>query len=245
MEALKAFLTIRECYGYGSGYDGGYGYGGGYGCGDGNGSGEGDGSGYGDGYYYGDGSGSDSGDGYGSGCGSGCGYTYGDGSGYGNGNGIKSINGESVHLIDDTPTIIKQIHGNIAKGAILQEDLTLTPCYIVKNGDMFAHGETLRKAQEALRDKLFEDMSEEERIDAFLSEIKPKTEYPVMIFFNWHHRLTGSCEMGRTAFAKDHGFDLNKDTITLEGFLELTKNAYGGSVIRKVIAEMKRRNAGV
>ena len=241
MEILKAFLPIRKCYGYGCGSS----CGDGYGCGDGNGSGDVDGSDYGDGYYYGDGSGSDSGDGNGNGYVSGCGSSYGDGSSYGGCYGIKSINGESVHLIDYTPTIIKQIHGNIAKGAILQEDLTLTPCYIVKNGDMFAHGETLRKAQEALRDKLFEDMSEEERIDTFLSEIKPKTEYPVMIFFDWHHRLTGSCEMGRTAFAKDHGFDLDKDTITLEGFLELTKNAYGGSVIRKVIAEMKRRNAGV
>lgn len=253
MEILKAFLTIRECFGYGRGSSGGSGDD--YGAGDGSGYGYGSGSGYdyGAGYGYGDSSGSgygygnssDNGYGYGYGCVSGCGNIYGDGSSYGDGYGIKSINSEPVHLIDGTPTIIKQIHGNIAKGAILQEDLTLTPCYIVKNGDMFAHGETLRKAQEALRDKLFEDMSEEERIDAFLSEIKPKTEYPVMIFFDWHHRLTGSCEMGRTAFAKDHGFDLDKDTITLEGFLELTKNAYGGSVIREVIAEIKRRNAGV
>lgn len=230
MEALKAFLTIRECSGSGcySGFDIGFDFGLGFGS---YGSGDGDayGSGYGDSYGY---SYSNS-------------YDDDDDDSYDCGYGIKSINGEYVHLIDDTPTIIKQIHGNIAKGAILQEDLTLTPCYIVKNGDIFAHGETLRKAQEALRDKLFEDMSEEERIDSFLSEIKPKTEYPVMIFFDWHHRLTGSCEMGRTAFAKDHGFDLDKDTITLEGFLELTKNAYGGSVIRKVIAEMKRRNAGV
>lgn len=251
MEVLKAFLAIdkKENIGYGSNYGSGCGNGYGSGHGDGSVTGSGSSCGYGCGHGCGDGDGSGHdngyGHGYGHGSGRGNGYSYGCGYGYGNSCGIKSINGESVHLIDDTFTIIKQIHRNIAKGAILQEDLTLTPCYIVKNGDVFAHGETLRKAQEALRDKLFEDMTEEERIDAFLSEIKPKTEYPVMIFFDWHHRLTGSCEMGRTAFAKDHGFDLNKDTITLEGFLELTKNAYGGSVIRKVIAEMKRRNAGV
>lgn len=52
-----------------------------------------------------------------------------------------------------------------AHGAILNGDLTLTPCYIVKQDNIFAHGETLREAMEALRDKLFEDMPEDERND--------------------------------------------------------------------------------
>ena len=145
-------------------------------------------------------------------------------------------------MIDGVQTIIHHVRGNVAKGAILNSDLVPSPCYVVKSGETFAHGETLRKAQQALQDKLFEDMNEEERIEAFIAEVEWDKKYPVMFFFDWHHKLTGSCEMGRRTFAADHGFDLDKDTITLEGFLELTKDAYGGSTIRKVIELLKSQN---
>ena len=187
---------------------------------------------------YGDGSGSGSGDGYGSGYGSGSGY--GDGDGYG----IKKYDGEDVHMIDGVQTIITSVHGDIAKGFILQGDLTLMPCFIAKVDGCFAHGETVRQAVTDARDKAFEDMPQEERITAFLDAIKPNTEYPVMTLYDWHHRLTGSCEAGRKAFAKDHGIDLSAD-MTREAFFELTKDAYGGSVIRKAmkIAEQGTNDA--
>ena len=186
----------------------------------------------------GDGSGAGSGDGsgYGSGYGDGSGYGYGsgDGSGDGSGYGIKKYDGEDVHMIDGVPTIITSVHGNIAKGFILKGDLTLMPCFIAKVDGCFAHGETVRQAVTDARDKAFEDMPQEERITAFLDAIKPNTEYPVMTLYDWHHRLTGSCEAGRKAFAKDHGIDLSAD-MTREEFFELTKDAYGGSVIREAM----------
>ena len=123
---------------------------------------------------------------------------------------------------------------NVAKGAILNFDLTLTPCYIVKEGNTFAHGETLHKAMAALRDKLFEDMPEEERIAAFVKEHKVGIKYPVSDLYDWHHRLTGSCEMGRKAFAKDHNIDIDHDKMTVEEFVKLTEDAYGGGTIRKL-----------
>ena len=166
--------------------------------------------------------------GYGSGYGDGSGYGY----GYGYGSDVKSFVGQAVNMIDDVQTIIDHVHGNIAKGAILCRDLTTTPCYIVKSGDLFAHGETLRKAQEALFEKQFEDMGEGERIEAFLNEIDLEKRYPTSVFFDWHHRLTGSCEMGRKAFAADHDIDLEHGTMTAMEFIELTKGAYSGSVIR-------------
>lgn len=193
-----------------------------------------------------------SGSGYGDGDGSGYGYGYGDGSdsgdgdGYGSGygSGIKKYDGEDVHMIDGVQTIITAVHGNIAKGTILQEDLTLTPCFVAKVDGFFAHGETARAAVEAARDKAFEDLPQEERITAFLDAIKPNTAYPVMTMYDWHHRLTGSCEAGRKAFAKDHGIDLSAD-MTREAFFELTKDAYGGSVIREAmkIAEQGTNDA--
>ena len=203
----------------------------------------GDGSGSGDG--FGDGFGSGSGDGFGDGFGSGFGSCSGDGfgsgfgSGFGDGFGIKSFNGAPVYRIDGVNTLIRSVRGNTAHGAIVNEDLTLTPCYIVKQENVFAHGETLREAMEALRDKLFEDMPEDERIAMFLRETDREKTYPTQYFYDWHHRLTGSCDMGRKQFARDHGVDLEHGMMTLTEFLELTKDAYGGDVIRKAISKMR------
>lgn len=192
--------------------------------------GSGDGSGSGDGYGSGYGSGSGSGDG--SGYGSGDGDGYGDGSGYG----IKSINGSPVCRIDGVYTVVYLLHGNIAKGAILGGDLSLTPCYVVKRNGIFAHGATLHEAQEALILKLFDTLPEDERIDAFCKEFKNlDAVYPIRTFFEWHHRLTGSCEAGRRAFAKAHELDIENGTMSVREFLNLTKDAYGGSTIRKVL----------
>ena len=165
----------------------------------------------------------------------------GEGWGSGWGSGVTQVDGKNVYQIDGTPTLIYSIHGNVAHGAILHDDLTLTPCYVVKQDNLFAHGETLQEAMQALRDKLFEDMPEEERIDTFLSETECGKKYPNQHFYDWHHRLTGSCDMGRKAFAKDHGIDVENGTMTLEEFLELTKNSYGGDVIRHVLERLAKK----
>ena len=189
----------------------------------------GDGSGYGDG--YGDGSGSGSGSGYGYGDGSGSGYGDGSGSGYGDGYGIGEINGMHVYRIDAVQTIITAVKGNVAKGFILQGDLTMTPCYIVKGNNLFAHGDDLHNAMSALQDKMFEGMPEEERIAEFIKAHPDKDKaYPNKDLFDWHNKLTGSCMAGRNAFVKDRGLTLDGET-TVTAFIKLTKNAYGGSTI--------------
>ena len=187
----------------------------------------------------GDGDGSGSGYGSGDGSGSGSGYGYGDGSGYGSGYGIRSFNSEPVYDIDGVPTILRHVRGNVAHGVILNRDLTTTNCYVAKQDNIFAHGETLAKAMEALRDKLFGDMPVEERIASFLKETEDGMAYPAQYFYDWHHRLTGSCDMGRRQFARDHGIDVDSDTMTLREFLALTKDAYGGSVIRKAMEKLE------
>ena len=210
-------------YGRGSGYDDGCGYG----------------SGYGDGSGYGRGSGYDDGDGSGYGHGYGSGHGYGDGcgcgSGYDDGDGVVSFRGQKVYQIDGVPTLINHVHGNAAKGRILRGDLTTEDCYIVRQGSLFAHGKTLRAAMDALRDKLFEDMPEEERIAEFVKAHEWGKQYPSADYYDWHHRLTGSCDMGRSEFAKRHGYRLTDDELlTVEEFIKLTENSYGGSVIRKM-----------
>ena len=224
-EKIRAFLAVDNGDGYGSGY----GSGDGYGDGSGSGSGYGDGSGSGSGYGSGDGYGSGYGDGYGSGYGSGDGYGY----------GLDELNDQKVYRIDDTPTIITSVRGNVAKGFILQSDLTLTPCYVVKGNNLFAHGDDLHKAMAALTDKMFDDMPEEERIAEFIKAHPDKDKpYPNQDLFDWHHRLTGSCMAGRNAFVKDRGLSLDGET-TVEAFIRLTENSYGGSTIRKLREQYK------
>ncbi len=46
----------------------------------------------------------------------------------------------------------------------LRRDLTTEECYVARQGGFFAHGRTLAKAMEALREKLFEDMTAESRL---------------------------------------------------------------------------------
>ena len=192
-------------------------------------------------YGYGDGSGY--GDGYGSGSGYGSGYGYGSGchyspdSGYGRGysDGILTLCGQRVYQIDDVPTLIDHVHGGVAMGRILREDLTTERCYIVKQGSLFAHGETLRAAMEALRDKLLEGMPLEERIGEFVKAHEWGKAYPSADYYGWHHKLTGSCEMGRSEFAAAHGYKLTADELlTVEEFIDLTKGSYGGDIIRRL-----------
>ena len=204
MDGLKEFLTI------------GYGYGDGYGSGDG------------DGYGYGDGSGS--------GCGDGYGYGYGYGSGYGDGygDGVKAINGTIVNLIDGVETIVTRVKGNVAKGYILSNDLQLSPCYVVKNNKYFAHGKTLRAANEALQDKIFSDLDVDGRIAEFIKKFKANAKYPAKTFFDWHGKITGSCELGRESFARNHNIDLENDVFTVAEFIALTENEYGSEVIKRL-----------
>jgi hypothetical protein len=167
-----------------------------------------------------------------------------DGSGYGDGDGsgIKEFEGQAVFMIDEIQTIITHLHNTYAKGFILQSDFTLIPCFVVKARNCFAHGETLREAQAALEEKLFEDMDTDERISLFLQQFTDMDKtYPAKDFYTWHNKLTGSCEMGRKAFAHDHGIDIDNDTLTVAEFIDLTRNSFGGSVIQHLEETLKVR----
>ena len=226
---IEEWLKVNNGYGYGSGYGDGYGSGDGYG--DGYGSGYGDG--YGDGYGSGDGDGY--GDGYGSGYGygSGSGYGSGDGSGYGSGDGLKKYNKDIIYEIDNIQTIIKNIKGNIAKGFIVNDDLTLEKTYIAKENNLFAHGKTIHEAMQFLQEKIFETMNIEEKIEEFKNKFNKKDKYKGTLFFEWHHHLTGSCLQGRENFVKSNNLDVEKE-YTVKEFLEIVKNAYGWDYLEEL-----------
>ena len=226
LKQVKSFLSAdgyNEDYDDSQDFDYGISYGDGNGDGNGSGDGSGDGYGYGDGCGNGSGSGSGNGDGYGYGCG--------DGSGDG---GVKEINGHAVYVIDNTRTIITSIHGNVAQGFILEHNTKLVPCYIAKDNNHFAHGKTLREAFSSLQEKLYDDSTEEERIRAFKRKFPSyDTKYSNQDLFVYHHVLTGSCRMGRESFANSRGISLS-DKTTVREFIQLTKDAYGGDIIKKL-----------
>ena len=174
----------------------------------------------------------DSGYGYGNGYGNG--YGDGDGNGYGNGSQIKSINGLRVYQVDSVATIIYNVHGNYAVGGILNSDLTITPCYIAKCGNFFAHGKTLREAFADTREKYESNAPLEDRISNFNAKF-PDNDKPVSgrELFSWHHILTGSCRMGREQFCIDKGLDIDAE-YTVRQFIRITEHAYGMNVIKQL-----------
>lgn len=228
-EVIKQFLAVSSGdgsgsdYGYGSGFYSGDGDGSGYGYGSGDDSGDG----FGFGYGYGYGNGFGEGDGYGDGFG----YCYGEGEG----DGIKSYNGHEVYVIDELQTIIYSVHGNIAKGATINQDLTLTDCYIAKYEDYFAHGNTAKQAMLDAQAKAYQDKPIEERIDHVVGKY-PDVDVPIKhsALFSLHNFLTGSCLFGRQEFAKYHSLDPEHGTMTMREFISLTKDTFGGDNIRQL-----------
>lgn len=220
--AIDAELDNASGYGNSSGDGSGLGSGAGNSCGAGHGFGLCDGTGYNYGLGYGEGSA----DGYG--------YNTCSGDGRGFNFGVTEINGLKVYIIDDSPTIITSVRANVAQGFLLKSDLQTIPCYIVKEKNVFAHGSTLRSAFNCLHEKLYEDSTEEERIEAFKKKFPEyDVKYNNKDLFIYHHVLTGSCKMGREAFMSNNGLSLDGKT-SIREFVELTKDSYGGEIIKKL-----------
>lgn len=206
------------------------------------GSGHGSGNGYGYGYSngdgYGDGDGRGDGDGYGRGDGSGSGSGNGDGSGRGDGL-ILKLSGKHVYRIDGLMTVFERITGNYARISILREDMTLQPGWLCKRRNYFAHGNSLREAKASLEAKLLQDMPIADRVSLFKSNFAPDEKYLAHKYFDWHFKLTGSCEMGRKEWVKSKGIDLNNDQFTPLEFCEMVKEEYGSYVIEELIEEYR------
>ena len=215
------------------------------------------GSGFGFSDYSGDGYGDGSGQGYaskdGSGFGNSCGSGYSNFFGYGFGcicgrgceksdgydegsycGNILTFNGNIVDNVDMLPTIIIQVKNNFAKGYIIKDDLTLESCYIAKIGNFFAHGKTLKEAFTDAAEKEMKKMPIKERIKKFVALFGSlDSEHIGKEYYDWHHILTNSCQMGRDKFCEAHDIDLSKK-YTVKYFLDITKNSYGSNIIKLV-----------
>ena len=245
-DLIQNFLKVDgEGYGYGGdGYGSGYFEGKDEGRGDGRGDGEGsiDSSGRGEG--RGDGEGSIDSSGRGEGYGDGRGDGRGDGYGYG-GDGfcvnydgdrfkLTSLNKKRVFYIDSLPCHFISIKGNTAKVDIIRNDFSLFPAYIYKHINVFAHGNTIREAKADAEIKYISQMNMQEKISKFREIFKNKKKLTAEILYQWHGVLTGSCKFGRDDFIKSKSIDMNK-SYTLQEFVEIAKNAYGGEILKKIL----------
>ena len=244
-EEVERFLSVKSTNGEGCGcgsgdgycYGNRYGYGNGYGPG----SGYDTGGGGGGDYNYGNGFGNSNGSGDGDG--SCCGYGSEDGSGEGGDvsvMNIKTFKGHIVDYIDGVPTIITNIHNNVASGFIIGFYMTLIPCYVAKAGNSFAHAKTLKDAVKDAEAKEMGEMPIEERIEKFIGVFGSlDSEHTGREFYDWHHILTGSCRMGRDKFCEENRIDLTKK-YSVRYFLNITKNSYGGDIIKRIIKELTK-----
>jgi hypothetical protein len=256
VKRINLFLKPSSGDGRGGGYGfssgSGDGVGGGYGSGSGSGygasAGSGFGAGAGNGSGYGSGGGSSFGSGNGAVAGSGDGSCdgRGDGSSYCAGGGcvmFKNFNGKKVYIIDSIPCTFISIKKNIALIEVINKDLTTTKTFLAKDENFFAHGRTAKEAIEASYKKKIANMDVETKINLFVKTFDFNSIQSNRTFFDWHYTLTGSCELGRNRFVKENAIDLNKSMSTKK-FLELTKNAYGGDIIKKIIEIYKQTNKG-
>lgn len=150
---------------------------------------------------------------------------------------ITRFNGEPVYYIDGMPTVLRSVHGDVAHGYTVGDDLTTTDCYVARGQGYFAHGKTAREAVASLERKIVAGMNVDDKVKTFVKRFDKDGKYPVRDFYEWHGTLTGSCTFGRDSFAKEHGIDMDGKMGTKE-FLRLTKDAFGRDVIQKVIQEM-------
>lgn len=74
----------------------------------------------------------------------------------------------------------------------------------------------------------------EGRIERFWTCHNRDDKYPMRDFYEWHNKLTDSCKMGRDQFVKDHDLDLNNDYFTVDEFIKLCENDYGGDIIKRL-----------
>lgn len=78
------------------------------------------------------------------------------------------MNGKPVYVIDGIRTIVASVKGDIARGAILREDLSIKECFIARSGGFFAHGETAREALADAVSKSLRNEPIESRIERFI-----------------------------------------------------------------------------
>ena len=100
-----------------------------------------------------------------------------------------------------------------------------TPSYIVQDGDIFSHGDTVEEARESLIYKL-SNRDKSVYVNLTIDSVLTKEEAIKM-----YRVITGACEYG----VRDYVASLTnvKDSYTVREIIELTNGRYGNDVLRR------------
>ena len=117
-----------------------------------------------------------------------------------------------------------------------QNNFSTTPTYIVQDGDIFSHGETIKEAKESLIYKIGNrDTSVYDNLT--IDSVVTKEEAIRM-----YRTITGACEYGVRNYVASL---INvKDLYTVREIVELTNNWYGNKELRKFFTHEVKLNVG-
>ena len=83
--------------------------------------------------------------------------------------------------------------------------------------------------------KFIHDKPLSEKIRVFNEKYPDRdAQIPVRDLLIWHHVLTSSCNEGRIKFCEEHNIDYENGTMSVNEFIETTRDGYGGSTIKKL-----------
>ena len=130
------------------------------------------------------------------------------------------------HIIADSilSKIISQ-KGNVYK--VINHGET-KQSYLIKNGEIYSHGATIKEARESLIYKIG-DIDKSEYKELTLESILTHNEVIQM-----YRIITGACESGVRSFVESNKSNIKKK-YTIKDILELTKGSYGHETLNKFL----------
>lgn len=143
---------------------------------------------------------------------------------------VKTKNGLKIPLYKDTKQLRETIEQNdLYKGEVVNLDLY--------NRSVYKESQALTEPHHNSQ-RLWDDLDIEEKIEMFNKKFNRVEKYSGEEFYKWHHILTGSCTAGRDNFVRQNNLDLKK-LYTVDEFIKITKDSYGGNIIKKLCEEKK------
>ena len=97
----------------------------------------------------------------------------------------------------------------------------MAQCYVAKQGNIYAHGDTIKDAVCDLKFKIIEGRD--------ISDVVAEIHQTGVVTREQYRVVTGACRAGVAAFLADHGIPDDLESMPLRDVLKLTSGAYGGS----------------
>jgi len=128
-----------------------------------------------------------------------------------------------VDFTDGIMLRVISVKGNVKKC----KDNNGNEIYIVSEGDISAHGKTIKQARDDLAFKMMSrDVSQFKKMP--LKTVKTVSEWALV-----YRAITGACQTGTQYFIEKQG--KLKDSYTLKEILTITKGAYGAERFAEVV----------